>query len=1006
MFPFDAAALPQLTTRKALIAVDFQTDFVGDAAAAALPVSEPDGFVARALALSEAFRDGVGDVVWVKSVFSQVRPADQEHIITSDEAASKAAGNSRRAARAKAPGPLPPAREQGPPDPEAFLSHHEPACVRPSSPGAYMAPAVKSAVRDGDTVLTKSHYSPFLGTPLLRLLRANMVMELFICGSLANVGVYATALDVAGHGMAITVVEDCCGYRAEPRQIKAVRSLIELAGCEIASYQEVLDAIQSEKKKTKRKKAQVEATKGEQSRSEDGGDQPRPVQETSGSRDAARATARERAADSPDIVKPMTGLRLVSDSPCPAPALKIPGTAAQARASDIPSKHPRPVEVATIAQRPNANRGERHRDDGDSDEDSGPEHNSAAVVAASSATLRRKQAEAFETAPSQSGNDASGRQLTRGGVLKTSAVAAAESGLALSAAYTDTDDADDDKNDDEDDNENDNDKDKDSDSNSDDVEDDEDNEADNGQSQAQTVTGLCEGDTAVIANLLPRAVEADMFGRLRAEVQWQRMSHQGGEVPRLVAVQGAVSPDDGSAPVYRHPSDEAPPLLPFSPAVLVAREAVEEELGHPVNHVLIQFYRHGGDYISEHSDKTLDIARGSYIANVSLGAQRTMAFRTKRPARMPASAPSPRASGEEQGISASPPPSAPALRRVHRAALPHNSLCKMGPLTNMKWLHAIRPDRRADRDKSPAELAYGGARISLTFRRIATFLDRHQAVIWGQGATAKTRGGARPVVNGQGPEAVAMLRAFGAENHASDFDWDAHYGGGFDVLHMRSAPRFFSSAADPVANMGVALMLAEYGIGYARGSVGPAAQDATAVADGAEQREPAAVKFVDDDAARTTVQGDVAIMLYLEARHGQARAEAAAAAAADGPDGTRAELAARFTRFQRALGLRNLLRPRPSGLSGPARRELAAWDAWAADARGGRFIAGGPAMSLADFALWPALHALAAHLGPAAAFDGLPRLRRYYDAVAARESAVRVLRATPAAAAAAGWGGP
>lgn len=49
---------------------------------------------------------------------------------------------------------------------------------------------------------------------------------------------------------------------------------------------------------------------------------------------------------------------------------------------------------------------------------------------------------------------------------------------------------------------------------------------------------------------------------------------------------------------------------------------MEDALQHPVNHVLIQYYRSGNDYISEHSDKTIDVVRDSKIVNVSLGAER------------------------------------------------------------------------------------------------------------------------------------------------------------------------------------------------------------------------------------------------------------------------------------------------------------------------------------------------------------------------------------------------
>ncbi len=119
-------------------------------------------------------------------------------------------------------------------------------------------------------------------------------------------------------------------------------------------------------------------------------------------------------------------------------------------------------------------------------------------------------------------------------------------------------------------------------------------------------------------------------------------------MPRLVAVQGEVASDGRydrisvalkgrftkfelfSFPIYRHPADNSPPLRSWTRTVAIIREHVERVLGHPVNHVLIQCYRTGSDYISEHSDKTLDIVRGASIVNVSIGAQRHMTLRRKR----------------------------------------------------------------------------------------------------------------------------------------------------------------------------------------------------------------------------------------------------------------------------------------------------------------------------------------------------------------------------------------
>jgi alkylated DNA repair dioxygenase AlkB/glutathione S-transferase len=470
---------------------------------------------------------------------------------------------------------------------------------------------------------------------------------------------------------------------------------------------------------------------------------------------------------------------------------------------------------------------------------------------------------------------------------------------------------------------------------------------------------ICEGDTDVLTDLLPKDLEEGILDTLHKEIKWQRMSHQGGDVPRLVAVQGHIG-DDGSVPIYRHPSDESPRLLPFSPTVLAIKTATEARLGHPLNHALIQFYRDGSDFISEHSDKTLDIVHGSFIANVSLGAERTMILRTKRRDKDPS------------------PDSSPAVpdksdkRKIHRVRLPHNSLLRMGLKTNMKWLHSIRQDKRADRDKSVAELAFNGARISLTFRQIGTFLSKDEKSIWGQGAQAKTRETARPVVNGQGPEAVGMLKAFGAENHATSFDWDAYYGRGFDVLHMSASPRFFASQ-DPVVNMRVALMLAELGVTYAKGSMGPLPSRAPRGGDFLP------IKFVDNDEGKSTVEGDVAILIYLDATYGGTKN------ASQNKD--KAVLASRYTRFQQALSLSSRFRQELLDGDGKtnrsfAERELPLWNRHAVEMEGEFLVGSIP--SLPDFVVWPILHALIQEHG-LQIMDGQKDLKRYYDDFAARE---------------------
>lgn len=123
-------------------------------------------------------------------------------------------------------------------------------------------------------------------------------------------------------------------------------------------------------------------------------------------------------------------------------------------------------------------------------------------------------------------------------------------------------------------------------------------------------------------------------------------------------------------------------------------------------------------------------------------------------------------------------------RAAQRIPLPHNSMFVMGPHTNARWLHGINHDNRPLRTKSEEEQVEGGARISLTFRHIGTFLSRDEKRIWGQGASAKNKEDAGEVVHG-GSAASRMISAFGEENQRSDFDWDEVYGNGFDVLHFK-----------------------------------------------------------------------------------------------------------------------------------------------------------------------------------------------------------------------------
>ncbi|KAI0248220.1 hypothetical protein BJV78DRAFT_1237646, partial [Lactifluus subvellereus] len=193
-----------------------------------------------------------------------------------------------------------------------------------------------------------------------------------------------------------------------------------------------------------------------------------------------------------------------------------------------------------------------------------------------------------------------------------------------------------------------------------------------------------EGDTYLVENILPPELAEVAIENLRKEVAWDVMHHRGGEVPRLVAVEGEID-SDGNYPIYRHPADESPALRPFSPTVSQIRASVERVLQHPVNHVLIQLYRTGADYISEHSDKTIDVVHGSRIVNLSLGARRTMTLRTKKDAGGQHRQ-GQRDEDDDGGGSGG------GVRRTQRVPLPHNSLFVMGLATNARWMHSVHTD--------------------------------------------------------------------------------------------------------------------------------------------------------------------------------------------------------------------------------------------------------------------------------------------------------------------------
>jgi nicotinamidase-related amidase/alkylated DNA repair dioxygenase AlkB len=269
-------------------------------------------------------------------------------------------------------------------------------------------------------------------------------------------------------------------------------------------------------------------------------------------------------------------------------------------------------------------------------------------------------------------------------------------------------------------------------------------------------------DSVLQCASLSHCINDKTFEALHREVDWKQMGHRGGVVPRLVAIQGSKEPD-GVEPLYRHPADEQPALTPWTPLVDQIRKEVERRIGHPLNHCLLQLYRNGRDWISDHADKTLDVVRPSFIVNVSIGVTRTMVFRSKNPTNERLAVP-------------------------QKLPLPHGSLFMLSLLSNQRFYHGIK-QLGPDGTDEP--------RISLTLRHIGTYYHPSTGAVWGIGSPSKTRAEAEQRVIEiaklspeerlikERDEADRMLKLFRNENTEEDFDANL-YQPGFEILNFQS----------------------------------------------------------------------------------------------------------------------------------------------------------------------------------------------------------------------------
>jgi alkylated DNA repair dioxygenase AlkB len=140
--------------------------------------------------------------------------------------------------------------------------------------------------------------------------------------------------------------------------------------------------------------------------------------------------------------------------------------------------------------------------------------------------------------------------------------------------------------------------------------------------------------------------------------------------PRLTAWYG----DEGSSYVYSGIKNVP---LPWTPAILKLKRAVEPVSGVEFNSVLLNHYR-GRDSVSWHADDEPEFGEEPVIASVSLGGTRTFQFKHKKRKKLKAS-----------------------------VELTHGSLLIMRGGTQANWLHQV-----------PKTAKHVEERVNLTFRKV------------------------------------------------------------------------------------------------------------------------------------------------------------------------------------------------------------------------------------------------------------------------------------------------
>ena len=228
----------------------------------------------------------------------------------------------------------------------------------------------------------------------------------------------------------------------------------------------------------------------------------------------------------------------------------------------------------------------------------------------------------------------------------------------------------------------------------------------------QSVRKICKRDAGLNLHYYSsfyRKVDADaIFQQLETQLQAYftsspqsvKFSDRVLPIPRRQAAFG----DRGLSYTYSGITLQA---NPWTPLVSSLKDHVEKALGEKFNFVLVNRYKDGLDYISEHRDYEQELVPTAPIASLSFGQVRDFVFRHKDARGSRKKVEPTRERGRGSSLTTH-------LEPV-KIELGHGSLLVMRHPTNSMWYHSLPVRRRALHP-----------RINLTFRRMAVPASTHK----------------------------------------------------------------------------------------------------------------------------------------------------------------------------------------------------------------------------------------------------------------------------------------